>query len=166
MNEDEPVSASLPDRCPACRFSLQRLDAGSCPECGHDLHPAATLGAVVVPPSFLSLPPMRYQNAYLWLVLVSSLDIMLTYLVIYVFDGYEANPVAADVIERMGFVWAIVFKFALVVLAIVLCEDVGRRDDRLGTHLSKVFIVIGAAPVLYTFVLLFLDQHIPALPGA
>ena len=29
-------------------------------------------------PPFLSLPPMRYQNSYVWLVLVSALDLIAT----------------------------------------------------------------------------------------
>ena len=50
---------------------------------------------------------MRYQNRYVWLLLVSALDLILTMLVLYMWDGYEVNPVAAAVIKHVGFVGAI-----------------------------------------------------------
>ena len=107
---------------------------------------------------------MRYPDAYVWLVLVSALDIMLTMIVLVALDGFEVNPIAADVIERLGYTWAIVFKFAIVVFVIVICEVIGRRDDRAGRRLARAAVVINALPVIYTFFLLF--QNRPTLPPA
>jgi hypothetical protein len=103
---------------------------------------------------------MRYQNAYVWLVFVSVLDVFLTMLVLYVWEGHEVNPIAAAVIMHMGFDWTIVFKLALILLVIVICEVVGRRRDELGRALSTMAVVISAFPVAYTFALLF--RHGPA----
>ncbi len=106
-------------------------------------------------PGWASLPQMRYQNSYVWLVLVSALDVMLTLVVLVGLDGYEVNPVAAAVIHHKGFAWAIVFKFAIVVLVILICEAVGRLEDRTGRTLAKAAVFISALPVAYTFALLF-----------
>jgi hypothetical protein len=101
---------------------------------------------------------MRYQDAYLWLLLISSLDVIFTLLVVFFWQGHEVNPLAAAVIESMGFGWAIVFKFATVMLAIVICEVVGRRDDRMGRRLSQFAVAVSAVPVFYTLILLFISE--------
>lgn len=98
---------------------------------------------------------MRYQNAYVWLVFVSALDVFLTMLVLYVWKGHEVNPMAKAIIAHMGFQWTIAFKFGLIVFVIVICEVVGRKSDRAGRQLSIVAVVISAIPVAYTFALLF-----------
>ena len=105
-------------------------------------------------PRFLSIPHMRYQNVYVWLVLVSVLDVLLTYLVLYVWEGHEVNPVAGAIIGQMGFGWTVVFKLAICVLVIVICEVVGRLSDRAGRRLAIAAVIISVFPVLYTFALL------------
>jgi hypothetical protein len=102
-----------------------------------------------------SLPPMRYPNHYTWLLLASALDVMLTLLVLYIWEGGEVNPFAAAVISHFGFQWAIVFKFATVLLVIMICEYVGRRNDASGRRLALVALAISAGVVAYTFILLF-----------
>ena len=105
-------------------------------------------------PRFLSIPHMRYQNVYVWLVLVSVLDALLTYLVLYVWEGHEVNPVAEAIIGQMGFGWTVVFKLTICVLVIVICEVVGRLSDRAGHRLALAAVIISVLPVLYTFALL------------
>lgn len=102
-----------------------------------------------------SLPPMRYPNLYTWLLLASALDVILTLLVLYIWDGGEVNPVAAAVISHLGFQWAIVFKFATVLLVIMICEHVGRKSDASGRRLAAMALLISTFVVGYTFVLLF-----------
>ena len=108
---------------------------------------------------------MRYQNAYVWLVLVSALDVILTALVLYVWQGDEVNPVAETIIRQKGFGWIVAFKLGMCVLVVVICEVVGRRDDRLGRQLAIVAVVINAFPVAFTFVLLRQAGPIPGLEG-
>lgn len=98
---------------------------------------------------------MRYPNAYVWLVFVSVLDLLLTMFVLYLWEGYEVNPIAAAIIDHMGFRWAIVFKFGLIVLVIIICEILGRRHDPTGRKLATIAVVISTLPVAYTFALLF-----------
>src|SRR5947209_19739608 len=85
-------------------------------------------------PAFLprQLAQMRYQDEYAWLVLVSALDIMLTWVILMLPGGGEANAIASYVIERYSLWGMIIYKFSLVVLVIVLCEVIGRRNDRAG----------------------------------
>ena len=62
--------------------------------------------------SALKQPEMLYQNAYVWLVFMSAMDTMMTYLVLY-FGGMEVNGVAADILNYYGFKGMVAFKFAL-----------------------------------------------------
>jgi uncharacterized membrane protein len=102
------------------------------------------------------MPEMRYQNAYTWLVLVSALDVMLTLVVLVAMNGFEINPVAAAVIHTLGYGWAIIFKFAIVVLVVLICEVVGRMNDRSGRKLARAAVAINSLPVIYTFGLLMI----------
>jgi hypothetical protein len=124
---------------------------GRCRECGAEAAAAVTTAAEI---DFLAIPEMRYQNAYVWLVLVSALDVILTLLAVYVWEGREINPIAAAVIEAMGFAWGIVLKFASILLVIIICEVVGRHDDRKGQALAILAILLNVAAAMYTCALL------------
>ena len=145
------VHRDCEDRCPVCNHPYLPGD-GLCGECGAELAMSQQAHAR---PHFLSLPPMRYQNAYVWLVFVSALDVFLTMLVLFWWTGREVNPIAGAIIDHMGFAWTIVFKFALIILVIVICEVVGRRNDRTGRSLAIAAVMISAIPVVYSFALLF-----------
>ena len=121
----------------------------------------ATPGLLASRPRFLSIPEMRYQNAYVWLVLVSFLDIILTWLVLNVWAGHEVNPIAQAVIEQWGFTWTAIFKFATVVFVVIICEVIGRRNDRTGRTLAITAVVINALPVAFTFALLLRAAPVP-----
>lgn len=103
--------------------------------------------------SWFSLPPMRYPSLYCWLVLVSSMDIMLTW-VILERGGTEVNPVARLIIDSWSLPGAILFKFSLTLFVIIVCEIAGRDRDRVGRGLALVAIVVSAIPVAYSMGLL------------
>ncbi len=142
----------IPRVCPSCGKPLELLVNETCSECGMTV-PLETRRRRRLP-RFLSVPEMRYQNAYVWLVLVSALDIILTLLVLYVWQGQEANPMTDMIIRDMGFGWAILFKFGMMLFAIIACEVIGRRRDRAGRRLARIAVAINALPVVYTFALL------------
>jgi hypothetical protein len=146
-----------PSTCSACG-AARAAGHLPCPQC------RSGQAAVADRPGFFALPAMRYPNAYTWLVFLGTLDIILTYLVLYVWGGHEVNPIAAYVIDRKGFGSAILFKYALVLFAILLCEFVGRLRERDGRRLSVLLMAIGAFPVVYTFGLLLLHDEAPAFP--
>jgi Na+-driven multidrug efflux pump len=100
---------------------------------------------------------VRYPDHYAWLVLVASLDVMLTWVVLHL-GGSEANPVAATVIGRFGLPGMVVFKMVLIVVAVLVAEAVGKRDDRKGRKFAEYAIVLSAFPVVFALVLLFLHH--------
>lgn len=88
-----------------------------------------------------------YPNAYSWYVLLASLDIMLT-CVILASGGFELNTIANAVIERWNLTGMVVYKFSLVMLVVLICEIIGRQDDRLGRKLAEWSVAITAIPVV------------------
>lgn len=102
----------------------------------------------------LSLPPMRYPNAYVWFVFVSSMDIILTWFILYLLEGREVNPIAEAVIANFGLPGAIGFKFAIMLFVIVMCEIVGREKDETGRMLSRIAVIISSVPVVWSTLLI------------
>lgn len=142
--------AALYERCGGCGFSVDVHAVhrpSACPRCGaafkHD------------PLGFARAPEMHFQNAYAWLVLVSSLDIMLTAKILQR-GGIEVNPVAAVVIDMWGMQGAIAFKFALMTWVIIVCEVLARMRHRAGVVLAVGAVVLSAAPVVWSLFLLSL----------
>jgi hypothetical protein len=92
-------------------------------------------------------PPVLYPNAYVWLVLVSSLDIMVTWVILHQ-GGREENPLARSVIEHFNLRGLVAFKFVLVTVFLLVCEFVGRRRPRTGRTMAYAAVGVSAAPVL------------------
>ena len=104
-------------------------------------------------PRWLGLPAMRYPDEYVWFVLFSSMDIMLTWVILNI-DGQEANPIAAIVIEAWGLLGAIVFKFSLMLVVVLACEIVGRSRPRAARALAIIAVLVSAMTVFYAIALL------------
>ena len=96
-----------------------------------------------------------YPNAYVWLVFVSSLDIIMTWVVLHL-GGREVNALADAVIRRFDLPGLVLFKFAFIVLVIGICEIVGRRNDGLGRRLAGWSVAITCVPVLLAFLLILI----------
>jgi hypothetical protein len=96
-----------------------------------------------------------YPNEYAWFVFMSAMDVMMTWIVLWR-GGREMNQWADAVIHRWGLTGLVIFKFALVVLIIVICEAIGRRRRSAGKKLATVAIGITCLPVALAFVLLHL----------
>jgi hypothetical protein len=110
--------------------------------------PAARLAV-----SWHSVPEMRYQLAYLWFLAFSTLDIVLTWIILGL-DGTEVNPIARMIIDTWSLPGAIAFKFSLVVFVVIVCEVVGRRIDLKGRWLARIAVAVSAFPVIYSIGLL------------
>jgi hypothetical protein len=104
-------------------------------------------------PVSLLMREMRYPNAYAWLLLLSSLDVMLTW-VILLFGGSEVNPLARWIIDHYGLTGMIIYKFALIVFFITICEIVGTLRDSTGWLLSRLSVLIACIPVFWAMYLL------------
>lgn len=99
--------------------------------------------------------PALYQNTYVWLVFVSALDIMMTWVVLHL-GGREVNGLADAVIRRFDLPGLVLFKFAFIILVIGICEIVGRRNDVLGRRLAEGSVAITCVPVLLAFLLILI----------
>ncbi len=110
------------------------------------------------PKGWLSLPHMRYPNEYVWFLLFSSMDIMLTWLILNM-QGSEVNPLAKEVIDEWGLPGAIGFKFSLTLMVVLVCEVVGRKRDRMARNLAQFAVIISAMPVAYSLALLLLHSY-------
>lgn len=101
-----------------------------------------------------SSPPVLHPNHYAWFVFLSALDVMLTWVLILL-GGIEVNPIADAVLQHGGLASLTAFKFAIVMLVIVICEWATRSQPRTGFRLAEWAVAITAIPVAVSFALLW-----------
>ena len=101
-----------------------------------------------------------FPNRYVWLVLLSSLDVFMTFLVLEL-GGSEANPVANFVLERAGIAGMTVFKFVLVAFVILVCEVLGRRDRAAARRLTLYALALTMTPVVFATILIATRLLVP-----
>jgi uncharacterized membrane protein len=92
---------------------------------------------------------VRFPDHYCWYVLASTLDIIVTFIIIEVYKGGEANQLAAKIFDRFGWPGMIALKYATVLVVVLVCETVARKNEPLARNLSVLAIAVGAFPVLY-----------------
>ncbi len=159
----------LVDSEPAMERMKQRLAngiiiRGVCRQCGGDCTSGAlascpTCGGAVVamaqpPVGSWAVAPMLHPRHYTWFVFLSALDLMFTWVLILL-GGAEVNPIADAVLQHGGLPGLVVFKFALVMLIVVLCEWATRRSPRTGFKLAEWSVAITAIPVVVSATLLW-----------
>ncbi|MDX9912029.1 MAG: DUF5658 family protein [Phycisphaerales bacterium] len=108
------------------------------------------------------LPPLRsllYPRLYPWYALMALLDVLVTSVTLRV-GGYEANGLAAQILEFAGILGLLVFKLASVVLVIAICEVVGRRREPTARRLAEWAVAITAIPVAVGLVQLAWFAHV------
>jgi len=107
-------------------------------------------------PHWSEVPPMRHQDAYVWFLLFSTIDVILTWHILERRGGSEINPIAAMIISHWGFIGAVVLKFALVLVVVLACELIARRRERVSVRLSWFAVAVSLVPPVWSFALLFL----------
>lgn len=96
-----------------------------------------------------------YPERYLWYVLVSSLDIIVTVSVLIHYGAREVNSIAQASIELFG-TWGLIgLKFLTLVIVVLICEYIGRKDERLGRIVATVAVAASLSPVLAATVQVF-----------
>ncbi len=98
----------------------------------------------------LSRGPSRgvlFTGLYSWYILAATLDVVLTHTILHHFGGSEVNRLADALIQRHGVAGMIGLKYSSIVLVVIICEYVGRRDTHLGQRLAMVAIAMSALPV-------------------
>ncbi len=131
------------------------LRGGEMHQTSRDIEPLQTMRQ-----RMFALPPMLFPDAYVWMIFFATLDVILTALVL-TFDGdghvdttREIKPIARAIIEHWQMAGAMVFKYALVLLAIVICEIVGRNKKPTGRRLAWTCVLISAFPVVWSMAIL------------
>jgi len=98
-----------------------------------------------------------YPNRYAWYVFVSSLDVILTTVLLH-FGAEEVNLIANWVLGRYDIAGLVVFKFVLVSLVLSICEYVGHRRRKLGQWLIEWAVGLTCIPVLLAMLQLLFDM--------
>ena len=88
-----------------------------------------------------------YPTAYALFVVFSSLDVLFTWAILYR-HGRELNAIADWVIRVSQLPGLCAFKFSMVVLVVLICEMVGRRQPETGARLARWAVILSAFPVL------------------
>ena len=117
--------------------------------------PITSISSDPAKPGLLDLPEMRFPELYVWLLFVSSLDIMLTWVILRD-GGEEVNPVAKLVIDAWGLNGAILFKFGLILFVIIACEVVSRVRPRVAHLLIWFGVLISSFPPVWSVTLLIM----------
>lgn len=105
-------------------------------------------------PRFFSLPPLRFQDEYVWLMFLAGMDVMLTWYILERHGGEEVNPVAKQVIDSWGLWGAIGFKFSLLLFVIIASEWIARENFKVAKFLVWFALTISSFPVVYSAALL------------
>lgn len=106
--------------------------------------------------------PVLYPDIYAWYVFFAALDFLCTWLVLSV-GGYEANPIAAYVLQQRGLAGMGLYKFILVAIIVTICEIVGRMRYRRGKLLALTCVIITITPVVMALTQLYIVIHRPEL---
>lgn len=91
--------------------------------------------------------PVLFPTRYGVYLTLAAMDILLTWLVLGV-GGSEANAVAAWVINAGGLPGMTFFKFASVVIVLLICEYVGRKERDTAQTLTLAAVAISLIPIV------------------
>lgn len=96
-------------------------------------------------------PALLYETTYVWFVFVSALDVMFTWIILHS-GGQELNWIAAVVISHSGLYGMLGFKFSLVTLIVLICEEIGRRKHTTGLAVAEWAVMLTTIPVVVAVV--------------
>ena len=94
---------------------------------------------------------LQLPAAYLSYIAVSALDGICTGMILLL-GGMEANPIAAAVLMNHGFKGMVLFKFTIVALVIVICEQIMRHRPRAAKRVMRLAVAATSVPVVIALV--------------
>jgi len=97
--------------------------------------------------------PLQLSDYHTWFVLAASLDLMFTWLILGL-GGREVNLIADLVLFAHGFPGLILFKFALVLLVVICCEQIARQHMVKAKRVATLAVLISFVPVAWSMMLL------------
>lgn len=99
----------------------------------------------------INVSPVRrsvlFPDHYAWYVLAATLDVIVTHQILHEFQGSEVNKIADALIARYGLLGMIGLKYSSIIVVVLICEFIGRRNVRLGRRLAVAAICLSALPV-------------------
>jgi hypothetical protein len=113
-----------------------------------------------------ALDRSRVEALSLCLIVLSLLDLLVTYVLLYNFfpEVYEANPVAQWFFLRWNILGMTLFKFSLVASVIVMGEVIERHRRGLG-QIIMIFACVAASAVVFQGLHIYSDLALEGLAG-
>ncbi len=102
--------------------------------------------------------PMLYDEPLKWFIFLSVMDLLFTCIVLR-FGGIEVNWIARKFLETWDLYGLLGFKLAMVILIILLCDFVGRRNKERGRFIAFTAVGLTSIPVILAIVQLLLFVH-------
>ncbi|GAB5495554.1 MAG: hypothetical protein Phyf2KO_06340 [Phycisphaerales bacterium] len=90
--------------------------------------------------------PVLYPNLVKALVFLAAMDVMLTHIILQL-GGFEANPIAAHVIERGGTLAMSLYKFSLITVFVLIMQYIGIKHADSGRRLASAGVLISMLPI-------------------
>ncbi|MEX0887042.1 MAG: DUF5658 family protein [Phycisphaeraceae bacterium] len=90
---------------------------------------------------------VHFPDQYGWLVFVSALDLMLTWLILQL-GGREVNPLADWILVAAGYPGMVLFKYSVVIFVVLVCEYIARKQLKTARELAWVAVIISGVPVV------------------
>ena len=88
-----------------------------------------------------------YFNMHMLFVSLAALDIIVTWKILHL-GGHELNAMADWIIRNYDVPGVVLYKFALVLFVVSICEITGRRNRRTGLFLARWAVALTAFPVV------------------
>ncbi len=93
------------------------------------------------------------ENETVWFLLVSALDVFMTYLLIRQPNFTEGNPVAAYFLNHWGVKGMVYYKFFMVAFITVIAQIIARSRTDIAARLLQFATIVVGGVVVYSLVL-------------
>lgn len=93
--------------------------------------------------------PLHHAGIYPWYLALASLDIIITWLIVFQLGGLELNGVAAWIIRNHGLGGMILFKFLCVALVVTICEYLAAEHAAVSSRVARAAVGVSVIPVLF-----------------
>lgn len=98
---------------------------------------------------------LLYEDEYIWLAILSAIDVVLTFFYLQ-FGGQLVSPFVDAVLNEAGLYGLLMIKLLFVTIVVMGCETLGHRRASLGRKvitLVNLLAVVAVVHVVYAIVL-------------
>jgi hypothetical protein len=93
------------------------------------------------------------ESETVWFLLVSALDVFMTYLLLWREGFTEGNPIAAYFLNHWGIKGMVYYKFGMVAFVTVITQIIARTREDIATRLLQFATVVVGGVVIYSLML-------------